>query len=228
MISRRSILAGGAALAGAVGAAGSAPAFAFAVEEIPLWPGKPPGGNGPSGPEKIGGAGTGYGAVSNIATPRLRVYRPNIANGRAVIVCGGGGYFRIQLWKESTPAAKWLQLHGYTVFELIYRLPRDGWDASAPFADAQRAMKIVRTRAADFGIAPDRIGIMGMSAGGHLAGFTAPRRAPTSPRCCFRWCNCASRSTRRGRGARSSASIRPKPPKTPGRSIRWRTEARRR
>ena len=133
MISRRSILAGGAALAGAVGAAGSAPALAFAVEEIPLWPGKPPGGNGPSGPEKIGGAGTGYGAVSNIATPRLRVYRPNIANGRAVIVCGGGGYFRIQLWKESTPAAKWLQLHGYTVFELIYRLPRDGWDASAPF-----------------------------------------------------------------------------------------------
>ena len=113
--------------------------------------------------------------VSNIATPRLRVYRPNIANGRAVIVCGGGGYFRIQLWKESTPAAKWLQLHGYTVFELIYRLPRDGWDASAPFADAQRAMKIVRTRAADFGIAPDRIGIMGMSAGGHLAGFTALR-----------------------------------------------------
>lgn len=175
MISRRSILAGGAALAGAVSAAGSAPAFAFAVEEIPLWPGKPPGSNGPSGPEKIGGAGTGYGSVSNIATPRLRVYRPNIANGRAVIVCGGGGYFRIQLWKESTPAAKWLQLHGYTVFELIYRLPRDGWDASAPFADAQRAMKIVRTRAADFGIAPDRIGIMGMSAGGHLAGFTALR-----------------------------------------------------
>ncbi len=209
MISRRSILAGGAALAGAVGAAGSAPAFAFAVEEIPLWPGKPPGGNGPSGPEKIGGAGTGYGAVSNIATPRLRVYRPNIANGRAVIVCGGGGYFRIQLWKESTPAAKWLQLHGYTVFELIYRLPRDGWDA----AGTSRALR--------------RCGPTRNSTTAPIVSKT-PRHAPTSRRCSFRWCSCASRSKRRGRGARSSASIRPKPPKTPGRSIRWRTEARRR
>lgn len=176
MISRRQGLKSGAALMAALALAGSgAVALAHEYEEIALWPGTPPGEGRVTGPEKIGGEGSGYGAVSNVSTPRMRVYRPKVANGTAVIVCGGGGYFRIQLWKESTPIAKWLQLRGYTVFELIYRLPNDGWDAAAPFMDAQRAMKIVRTRAAEFGVRPDRVGIMGFSAGGHLAGYTALR-----------------------------------------------------
>ncbi len=173
MISRRTILRGGAGVAGAYAAAAVVPASAHDYEEIMLWPGRAPGDGGATGPEKIGGPGNGYGAVSNISTPRMRVYRPNTANGKAVLVCGGGGYFRIQLWKESTPIAKWLQLRGYTVFELIYRLPNDGWDAAVPFMDAQRAMKIIRSRGEEFGIRPDRIGIMGFSAGGHLAGYTA-------------------------------------------------------
>ncbi|QDH32885.1 alpha/beta hydrolase [Porphyrobacter sp. YT40] len=150
-----------------------------AREEIRLWPGTPPGNGKVEGPEVLGEKGAGFGAVSNIATPRMRVFRPARPNGAAVLVAGGGGYFRIQLWKESTPAAEWLAAQGFTVFELIYRLPNDGWDPSVPFMDAQRAMKIIRTRADEFGIAPDRIGIMGFSAGGHLAGFTAyqPERA---------------------------------------------------
>jgi acetyl esterase/lipase len=175
MIARRTLLQNLAALT-AIGAGqlGSAmPAMAEEREEIPLWPGKPPGRGGVTGPEKLGEAGAGFGALSNISVPRMRVYRPAKANGAAVIVCGGGGYFRIQLWKESTPIARWLQERGFTVFELLYRLPNDGWDASAPFMDAQRAMRIVRTRAAEFGIDPKQIGIMGFSAGGHLAGFTA-------------------------------------------------------
>ena len=126
-----------------------------------------------TGPEKVGEAGAGLGALSNISVPRMRVYRPEKTNGAAVVVCGGGGYFRIQLRKESTPIALWLQARGFTVFELLYRLPNDGWDASVPFMDAQRAMRIVRTRAPEFGIDPKQIGIMGFSAGGHLAGFTA-------------------------------------------------------
>ncbi|WP_285713284.1 alpha/beta hydrolase [Erythrobacter oryzae] len=148
-------------------------------EEIALWPATPPGNGKVEGPEKIGSEGSGLGAVSNVAVPRMRVYRPAVPNGAAVLVAGGGGYFRIQLKKESTPAAEWLAAQGFTVFELIYRLPNDGWDASAPFMDAQRAMKIIRTRAGEFGVRPDRIGIMGFSAGGHLAGFTAyqPGRA---------------------------------------------------
>ncbi|HEV7234420.1 MAG TPA: alpha/beta hydrolase [Sphingorhabdus sp.] len=161
------------AVIGATQLATVMPAMAEEQEEILLWPGKPPGRGGVTGPEKLGGEGAGFGALSNISTPRMRVYRPTKANGAAVVVCGGGGYFRIQLWKESTPIARWLQQRGFTVFELLYRLPNDGWDATAPFMDAQRAMKIVRTRAAGFGIDPKQIGIMGFSAGGHLAGFTA-------------------------------------------------------
>lgn len=149
------------------------------AEEILLWPGSMPGNGKVEGPEVIGDKGAGLGAVSNISAPRMRVYRPARPNGAAVLVAGGGGYFRIQLKKESTPAAEWLAAQGFTVFELIYRLPNDGWDAAAPFMDAQRAMKIIRTRADEFGLRPDRIGIMGFSAGGHLAGFTAyqPARA---------------------------------------------------
>lgn len=170
---RRLVLqtAAGMAAAVSVGFAGALRAHEW--EEIPLWPGRPPGKGNVTGPEKIGGPGAGFGAVSNISLPRMRVYRPNHPNGRAVLICGGGGYFRIQLWKESTPTAQWLQTRGYTVFELIYRLPNDGWEAAAPFADAQRAMKIIRTRAGEFGVRPDAIGILGHSAGGHLAGFTA-------------------------------------------------------
>lgn len=181
MIARRTLLQNLAALTaiGAVQMGGTVPAMAQEREEILLWPGNPPGGGGVTGPEKLGDTGAGFGALSNISTPRMRVYRPAKANGAAVVVCGGGGYFRIQLWKESTPIARWLQEKGFTVFELIYRLPNDGWDASVPFMDAQRAMKVARTRAAEFGVDPQQIGIMGFSAGGHLAGFTAlqPQRA---------------------------------------------------
>lgn len=178
MIARRILLAF-AALSLLVCAAPMQPLTAAEPDEIHLWPVSAPGNGNVTGPEKIGGPGAGFGAVSNVTTPRMRVYRPAKANGAAVLVAGGGGYFRIQLWKESTPAAEWLQAQGFTVFELIYRLPNDGWDAAAPFMDAQRAMKIIRTRADEFGIAKDRIGIMGFSAGGHLAGFTAlqPDRA---------------------------------------------------
>ncbi len=180
MIERRTLLANLSALSavGAMPLSAAAPVPAQAPEEIPLWPGRPPGRGGPTGPEKLGSEGAGLGALSNISTPRMRVYRPAKPNGAAVVVCGGGGYFRIQLLKESTPIARWLQQRGFTVFELIYRLPNDGWEATAPFMDAQRAMRIVRSRASEFGVDPKQIGIMGFSAGGHLAGFTAlqPKR----------------------------------------------------
>ncbi|MDZ4137787.1 MAG: alpha/beta hydrolase [Erythrobacter sp.] len=179
MLARRMMIAASAALVLLVAAFPAFPLAAAAPEEILLWPGTPPGNGAVTGPEKLGEAGAGNGAVSNIATPRMRVFRPAVPNGAAVLVAGGGGYFRIQLWKESTPAAEWLQAQGFTVFELIYRLPNDGWDSTVPFMDAQRAMKIIRTRAGEFGIDPAKIGIMGFSAGGHLAGFTAyqPERA---------------------------------------------------
>ncbi len=179
MIDRRTLVTSAIAAGAAAAVVRPVSLRAHDMEEIPLWPGTPPGRGKVTGPEEIGDKGAGKGAVSNISTPRMRVYRPAQPNGIAVVLCGGGGYFRIQLEKESAPVARWLQARGYTAFELIYRLPADGWEASAPFADAQRAMKIVRTRAAEFGLRQDRIGILGFSAGGHLAGFTAlqPERA---------------------------------------------------
>ncbi len=179
MIGRRALIRSGAALAVLTGLVPLASLAAAGPEEILLWPGTPPGNGKVTGPEVLGDKGAAYGALWNIAAPRMRVYRPATPNGAAVLVAGGGGYFRIQLWKESTPAAEWLQAQGFTVFELLYRLPNDGWDASAPFMDAQRAMKIIRSRAGEYGVDPGKIGVMGFSAGGHLAGFTAYQPART-------------------------------------------------
>ena len=87
MINRRGFLSSSALVAGAAGLAMSGTrALAHPYEEISLWPGSPPGRGGPTGPEKIGTEGAGYGAVSNISTPRMRVYRPNHPNGMAVMI----------------------------------------------------------------------------------------------------------------------------------------------
>lgn len=135
-----------------------------------LWNKTMPGGNGAIGQEKI----SDKGSVTNVSSPRLIVYQPENPNGTAVLVISGGGYAHIELGKESTPAAQWLQSQGITVFELIYRLPQEGWTTvDVPFQDAQRAMRIIRSKANDYKINPNKIGILGFSAGGHLAGFTA-------------------------------------------------------
>ncbi len=155
----------GAAL-GLTRVVGAAPAPA--APGIDLWPGPPPGPGGASGPERLE-----KGAVSNVSRPRMRVYRPASANGRAMLVMSGGGYAQIQLANESTPACLLLARQGYTAFELIYRLPADGWPPEAPFADAQRAMRLIRAQAAGYAFAAPDVGILGFSAGGHLAGMTA-------------------------------------------------------
>lgn len=179
-LNRRALI--GATLA--TGAAMSLPARLSAapgtVEEIDLWPGTPPGPGGGHGPERTGQTGKGIGAVSGIIRPRIRVYRPARPNGTAMLVMGGGGYFRIQVANESTPTCRWLQQIGVTAFELLYRMPGDGWPREAPFADAQRAMRLIRSRAADFGFDAPKLGVIGFSAGGHLAGMTAVM--PDAPR----------------------------------------------
>ena len=88
MIARRTLLQNLAALSavGALQLGSGMPAFAEEREEILLWPGKPPGQGGVTGPEKVGEAGAGLGALSNISVPRMRVYRPEKTNGAAVAV----------------------------------------------------------------------------------------------------------------------------------------------
>ncbi len=142
-------------------------------ETIALWPDAPPGGPGPSGAEAV----SSKGSLTNVSRPRLVVYRTAHPDGSAAVVIAGGGYAHIEAGNESTPACQWLQSLGITAFELIYRLPEDGWPPVAPFQDGQRAMRIVRSRATDFGIDPARIGVIGFSAGGHLAGMTAVQPA---------------------------------------------------
>jgi acetyl esterase/lipase len=145
--------------------------------EIPLWPHEnPPGGSGPQGPERTNAKGS----VTNISRPRMVVYRPGRPNGSAILVIAGGGYTHIERGTESIPAAQWLQSLGITVFELIYRLPGEGWTNIAPFQDGQRAMRLIRASASKYNLSAKRIGIMGFSAGGHLAGTTATE--PDAPR----------------------------------------------
>ena len=112
--------------------------------------------------------------VSNVIQPTLTVYKPakDKANGTAVIICPGGGYARLAIDHEGFDVAKRLNEMGVTAFGLKYRLPNDQSQPDksiAPLLDAQQAIRLVRQRATEFGVNPARIGIMGFSAGGHLA-----------------------------------------------------------
>lgn len=171
MIDRRTLLiAGGAALLLPLTRAANA---ANAV--IPLWPAGAPGGGGPKGPVETGAKG----AVSNIAVPAMEIFQPAKPNGTAMLVAAGGGYKRIEMENEAYPAAKWLNDRGITAFVLSYRLPSEGWREGprAPLQDAQRALRLIRARGAEYGIKPDRVGVLGFSAGGHLMGLAAARSA---------------------------------------------------
>ncbi len=111
--------------------------------------------------------GDGHIRLTNITTPSLR-YFPAPATkkpGPAVILCPGGGYVSLVTTKM-TPIAEWLNGHGISAFILIYRAPKKRKDA---FQDIQRAVRIVRSRASEWNVGPRRIGVMGSSAGGHLA-----------------------------------------------------------
>jgi acetyl esterase/lipase len=100
--------------------------------------------------------------------PTLTVYRPRQVSGAAIVIAPGGGYGALAMNHEGRQVANLLNAAGLTAFVLKYRLgPR--YRHPIELGDAQRAIRLVRARAKDFGIAPDRIGMMGFSAGGHLA-----------------------------------------------------------
>ena len=107
--------------------------------------------------------------------PRLIVVRPPAPNGASLLILPGGGYFLTTLDKEGVDIARVFAEAGVTCFVLEYRLPGDGWRAGplTPLQDAQRAMRLVRHRAAELGLDPERIALLGSSAGGHLAGLLA-------------------------------------------------------
>ncbi len=103
--------------------------------------------------------------------PALTICLPakDKAVGSAVVICPGGGYGHLAMDHEGHQVARWLNSLGVAGFILKYRHRRNGFGHPAPLRDAQRAVATVRRRAGEFGVDPDRIGIMGFSAGGHLA-----------------------------------------------------------
>jgi acetyl esterase/lipase len=112
--------------------------------------------------------------ISNVQTPDIAVYLPSprFATGQAVIICPGGGYWVLAYDLEGTDIARYFNSIGVAAVVLKYRLPTYGnciEPHKAPLMDAQRAMRLVRHNAAKWSINPEKIGIMGFSAGGHLA-----------------------------------------------------------
>jgi pectinesterase len=114
--------------------------------------------------------------ISKISNPTLTVFKPAKPNGKAVIICPGGGYAILAFDKEGTRVAEELNRWGITAFVLKNRLPDDTINIDknlAPLQDAQQAIRFVRSNAKVFGIDKNKIGIMGFSAGGHLASTAA-------------------------------------------------------
>lgn len=109
------------------------------------------------------------GYVTEVRVPTLTVWPAPAASatGTGVIVCPGGGYEFLAAGHEGEEIARWLNGLGVTAFVLRYRVPRPGHPA--PLADLQDALRLVRARAGEFGVAADRLGVFGASAGGHLA-----------------------------------------------------------
>ena len=101
----------------------------------------------------------------------ITVHKPEKGNGTAIVICPGGGYGGLVTGAEGHGIAKWLNQHGITGIVLEYRLP--GGRAMVPLLDAQRAIRMTRSNAKEWGLNPARVGIMGFSAGGHLASTAA-------------------------------------------------------
>lgn len=106
---------------------------------------------------------------------KLHVFTPKAANAKAIIILPGGSYRYLGMEIEGMKVAKWLQEKGFAPFVLQYRVSRSSDNFPNHIQDLQRAISLVRENAADWGVNPDQIGVMGFSAGGHLAGMAAQR-----------------------------------------------------
>ena len=138
---------------------------------VDLWPGKVPGETEEPGADKIE---NGW-KVTYVGRPTASVYKPAKPNGTAIVVAPGGGYRMLAYQHEGTDVATWLTSVGVTVVLLKYRVPRRPGDDDAmlPLKDAQRAISLTRAKAAEWGVDPARIGLLGFSAGGHLTAHAA-------------------------------------------------------
>jgi len=158
----------------------AAPVYAAELpREILLWPNGAPGSEGKTGEMKVRIAERGERVLSNIHKPSLTPYLPppDKATGCAVIVAPGGGHRELWSDHEGHNIARWLSERGIAAFVLAYRLARETNSTYTvddhALADMQRALRLVRSRATEWGIATNRIGVMGFSAGGEVAFLSA-------------------------------------------------------
>jgi acetyl esterase/lipase len=168
----------------------AAPALAHAGDpiELPVWPGIPPGSEGRTEKEtweERGKNGVVNRAVRQVHAPTISVYLPEKAKatGVAVLIAPGGGYEHVTIDLEGHDVARWLATQGVAAAVLKYRLPGTPgkvYTADHALADAVEALKLVRSHAAEWGINPAKLGMMGFSAGGNLtalAGTKPPKEA---------------------------------------------------
>jgi acetyl esterase/lipase len=148
---------------------------------ILLWPNGAPGSEGKSAPESVRLTPEGEHVISSVHQPSLTVYLPEqgAMTGAAVIIAPGGGHSELWMDHEGYNVAKWLSAHGVAGFVLKYRLAREKGSTYTvegdALADIQRAIRTVRFRASEWGVKPDRVGVMGFSAGGEVAALAALR-----------------------------------------------------
>lgn len=145
----------------------TATVFAQQPVELPLWRDGAPNTNGLTGDEQE----LSPHRLSNVTNPTIAVYRAARPNGMAIIMCPGGGYSRLAMDHEGHDMAPWFCGQGITYIVLKYRMPNG--HCEVPLSDAKKAISIVREHAEEWKIDPRRIGIMGASAGGHLASTLA-------------------------------------------------------
>ncbi len=148
---------------------------------VVLWPEGAPGSEGRSEAEKVRVTDAGDHVVSSVHRPSLTVYLPDAgaATGAAIVVMPGGGHRELWTDHEGHRVAAWLSAHGVAAFVLKYRLAREEGSRYTiedhALADARRALRTVRQRAGEWRLDPDRLGVMGFSAGGELAALAAMR-----------------------------------------------------
>lgn len=178
-------------------------AVAAAQDVIPLYPGTAPGSTPETSPEKqYFSKGWNTEVVANVSQPTLTVFKPSpeLKNGTAIVICPGGGFMALSIASEGTDVAKYLVGKGVTAFVLKYRLAHTEGDAAEDFntlfadkakfgamlqqaaplaiADGLAAVVYVRKHASEWGVSPDRVGIIGFSAGGSVTAEVAVHYAP--------------------------------------------------
>ena len=137
-------------------------------------------------PKEVWTGGEGDAHVANVYVPSITVHlpKPEEANGCAVVICPGGGYGLLAIDKEGHDIARWFTERGVAGVVLKYRMPRpEGhvFGHEAPLADCRKAFQITRARSKEWGIDPARVGVMGFSAGGHLAASASVQMLEVPP-----------------------------------------------